>query len=124
MLFMRPMKETDSFPGLAGPESGELYFVALNGDTLEGWCRYRKEGNTVHILEIRDGGDLMLMDGLLRAVFNYMEEIGVDRAQLSPELDAARLKALMVPVDGKNCVNSIKDFLYNCKKCKMLGNHL
>ena len=29
------------------------------------------------------------------------------------------LKTLMVPVDGQNCVNSLKDFLYNCKKCKM-----
>ena len=41
MLFMRPMRSTDDF-GLPGPESGSLYFLALDGDKLAGWCRYRR----------------------------------------------------------------------------------
>ena len=35
-----------------------------------------------------------------------------------------RLAALGVPLNGTNCVNSIDDFLNNCKNCKKFGNLL
>lgn len=119
MLFLRPLKEGDRFEGISGPESGSLYYIALEGEKLIGFCRYQKQGEMVRILEIQDGGDLMLMDGLLRAVFSYVQEAGVDRAFVDPQVDRHSLKLLMVPLDAENCVNSIQDFLYNCKKCKM-----
>lgn len=119
MLFLRPLKEGDRFEGLSGPESGFLYYIALDGERLVGFCRYQRLGDAVRILEIRDGGDLMLMDGLIRAVFSYAQESGIDRAWIAPEIDRQSLQRLMLPVDSEDWVSSIKAFLYNCKKCEM-----
>ena len=78
----------------------------------------------VKIEEFNDGGDLVLLDGLVRAVFNAMYESGVDRAEMGEKVELARLAALGVPLNGTNCVNSIDDFLNNCKNCKKFGNLL
>lgn len=123
MLFMRPLRSTDDF-GLPGPESGSLYFIALDEDKLVGWCRYRRLPWVVKIEEFNDGGDLVMLDGLVRAVLNAMYESGVDRAEMGEKVELARLAALGVPLNGTNCVNSIDDFLNNCKNCKKFGNLL
>ena len=83
------------------------------------YCKYHKDHDCVIIEELKDGGSIDLFDGLLRAVFSYVMEANVNRAKLSETISKETLKALMIPVDGQNCVNSLKDFLYNCKKCKM-----
>lgn len=115
MLHIRPINNNDNFENL----KDGLFYIALNNDELLGYCKYKKQDDFVVIEEINDGGDVNLFDGLLRAVFNYVSEIKIDKAIISETVDKDRLKALFVPVDDKNCVNSITDFLYNCKKCKM-----
>ncbi len=115
MLFIRPLNNEDNFENL----KDGLFYIALEKDELLGYCKYRKEEDFVVIEEIADGGDIMLCDGLLRAVFNYVSEIKIDKAKISDKVDTEKLKKLFVPLDDKNCVNSIRDFLYNCKKCKM-----
>lgn len=123
MLFMRPMRSTDDY-GLPGPESGNLYFLALEGEKMVGWCRYRRLPGVLKIEEFNDGGDLILLDGLVRSVFNLASEMGIDRAVMGEAVELARLAALGVPLNGTNCVNSIDDFLNNCKKCKKFGKLL
>ncbi len=115
MLFMRPLNDTDNFENL----KDGLFYIALEKDKLVGYLKYRKQDDFVVIEEINDGGDLMLCDGLLRAVFNYVSEIKIDKAKISENVDTEKLKKLFLQLDEKNCVNSITDFLYNCKKCKM-----
>ncbi len=115
MLHLRPLNDGDNFPQL----QGGMYYIALDGEKLLGYCKYHKERDCVVVEKIQDGGNLDLFDGLLRAVFAYVVEANVNRAKLSDTIDKKKLQALMVPVDGQNCVNSLKDFLYNCKKCKM-----
>ncbi len=115
MLHLRPLNDGDNFPEL----QGGMYYIALDGTGLLGYCKYHKDHDCVIIEELKDGGSMDLFDGLLRAVFAYVMEANVNRAKFSENIDKETLKALMVPVDGQNCVNSLKDFLYNCKKCKM-----
>lgn len=115
MLHLRPLNDGDYFPQL----QGGMFYIALNGTELLGYCKYHKERDCVVIEEIKDGGSIDLFDGLLRAVFSYVMEANVNQAKLSENIDKDILKTLMVPVDGQNYVNSLKDFLYNCKKCKM-----
>ena len=113
MVFLRPLKADDHFPGLTGPESGFLYYVALEGERLAGFCRYRRKAEEVELLELSDGGDLKLADGLLAAA----ADSGIDRAALSEEA-AARLAPLKLPLSSENTLKSIEKFLYFCKNCK------
>ncbi|MEG2597819.1 MAG: hypothetical protein RR977_05250 [Oscillospiraceae bacterium] len=116
MLHLRPLKDGDHFEKL----SGGLFYVALEGDKLLGFCKYRKDGDCVLIEQMEDGGDIDLFDGLLRAVFAYVLEVGINRARMSEQLDFEKLKKLLVPLDENHCINSLRDFLFHCKKCKML----
>ncbi len=115
MLFIRPMNDNDNFDNL----KDGLFYIALDCDDLIGYCKYKKNGDAVIIEEIEDGGDINIFDGLLRAVFSYVMEAKVVSAEFSEKIDKNTLKALFVPVNEDNCLNSIRDFLYNCKKCKM-----
>ena len=47
-----------------------------------------------------------------------------NRAEMGEKVELARLAALGVPLNGTNCVNSIDDFLNNCKNCKKFGKLL
>lgn len=115
MLYLRPLNDKDHFPQL----SGGLFYIALEGEKLQGFCKYHKERDCVVVEEVCDNGSVDLFDGLIRAVFSYVLEAKVNRAQFSEKVDQQTLIRLKVPVDDHNCVNSLKDFLYNCKKCKM-----
>lgn len=117
MVFLRPLKADDHFPGLTGPESGFLYYVALEGERLAGFCRYRRKAEEIELLELSDGGDLELADGLLRAVLAAAADSGIDRAALSEEV-AARLVPLKLPLSSENILKSIEIFLYSCKNCE------
>lgn len=117
MVYLRPLKADDHFPGLAGPESGFLYYIALEGERLAGYCRYRRREGEIEILTLSDGGDLELADGLLRAVLSAAADSGIDRAVLSAEA-AEGVKALKLPLSDGNCLKSIDEFFNSCRNCE------
>ena len=121
MLYIKPYTSEDRFPQFEeGWKNGKLYYVALAGEELLGWLRYRKLEDALLIEEVESGGDVNLFDGLMRAAFDAAVNIGLDRAYFAPEVDRAVLSELMVPLEEGNCVNSLSAFLRNCRKCKML----
>lgn len=120
MLYIRPYTSEDDFPQFAGGlKEGKLYYVALAGKELIGYICYRKKADELFIEEVESGRDADLFDGLMRAVFDAAVNSGMDRAEFSPQVDRGVLETLRVPLDSQNCVNSLSDFLRNCRKCKM-----
>lgn len=117
MLFLRPMREGDHFPALPDKPEG-LYYLALAGDTLLGWCHYYRKDQALLIMEISDGGDTDLCDGLVRAVLAQGDESGLQAACFAPAC-WLQLGALGLPLDEMGRLSSIQDFLYNCKSCKI-----
>ncbi len=119
MLFMRPYRDGDSFPEISPDPRSGLYFLALDGDRLAGYCRWRMTPDGVSIEEIEDGGDPELFDGLLRGTLNLALEQGIERARFSDQIRPDRLATSMVPVGRENDLKSISYFLENYRKCKM-----
>lgn len=114
MLWIRPMREGDDF-GFSG---NALYHVALNGDQLLGYCKYQKRIDSFFIEQVIDGGDRDLFDGLVRAVLDAATKIGIDRAEFGPAVSRMRCLEIGLPLTDKNFINSLDDFLTNCKNCQ------
>lgn len=119
MLFMRPYRDGDSFPEITPAPGKGLYFLALDGDKLIGFARWRMTMDGIRLEEIEDSGDPEVFDGLLRGVLNMAMEQGIERASFSDQIRPDRLATSMVPVDRENDLKSISYFLENYKKCKM-----
>lgn len=119
MLFMRPYREGDSFPGISPDPQNGLYFIALDGEKLIGFGRWKMTLDGIRVEEIEDGGDPEVFDGLLRGILNLAMEQGIDRAAFSDKIRPDRLATSLVPVDRGNGLKSISYFLENYKKCKM-----
>ena len=124
MLFMRPYREGDSFPEINPDPKNGLYFIALDGEKLIGFGRWKMTLDGIRIEEIEDGGDPEVFDGLLRGILNMAMEQGIDRAAFSGKIRPDRLATSMVPVDKENGLKSISYFLENYKKCKMFLKRL
>ncbi len=119
MLFIRPYREGDHFDGISPVPGKGLYFLALDGERLTGWCRWRLRPESVLIEEVEDEGDPMTFDGLVRGVLAAALDQGIDRAAFSDRIRPDRLATSLIPVDSNNILISIDYFLNNCKKCKM-----
>ena len=119
MLFMRPFREGDTFPEINPDPQNGLYFIALDGEKLIGFGRWKMTLDGIRIEEIEDGGDPEVFDGLLRGILNMAMEQGIDRVAFSGKIRPDRLATSMVPVDKENGLKSISYFLGNYKKCKM-----
>ena len=118
MLRMRAYQDGDSFPGFS-PEPGKgLYFIALDGERLVGYCRWRLLPGKIGIETVEDSGDPLVFDGLVRRVLSIASDQGIDRAAFSREIRPDRLATSQIPVNGENILISIEYFLENCKMCK------
>ena len=94
MLHLRPLNDGDNFPEL----QGGMYYIALDGAELLGYCKYHKDHDCVIIEELKDGGSVDLFDGLLRAVFSYVMEANVNRAKLSEGINKETLKLSLIHI--------------------------
>jgi hypothetical protein len=119
MLFMRPYQDGDHFEEIAPAPGKGLYFLALDGDKLAGWCRWHLTPEEVRIEEVEDGGDMQTFDGLVRGILAMANDQGIDRAVFSAAIRPDRLATSLIPVNRENVLISIDYFLNNCKKCKM-----
>ena len=114
MLMIRPMREGDDF-SLAQDKS---YHLALNGETLLGYCGYRRTEALLLIEEVVDGGDIDLFDGLVRASLDAAEKAGIDGALFAETVDLSRCREIGLLQAEENCIKSIREFLTNCKHCR------
>ena len=77
MLRMRAYQDGDSFPGFS-PEPGKgLYFIALDGERLVGYCRWRLLPGKIGIETVEDSGDPLVFDGLVRGVLSIASDQGL-----------------------------------------------
>jgi len=97
---------------------GDLFYIALNGDELLGYCRFRRGTETIYITEVVDKGDPGIGDGLIRSALAYAMDGGVDKAVFGDFIDMRRYERFGYRLDKGNCLNSIDAFLNNCLSCQ------
>ncbi len=119
MLFMRLYNDQDHFPEVDAVKTpGDLFYVALENDALTGYCQFRLGANTVYILSLRDHGDLLTGDGLLRSVMFYAFSSGIDRAHFSEFIDMTKYASHGYHLSYERYIESIDGFLGNCVEHK------
>ncbi len=59
-----------------------------------------------------------IFDGLVRAVFANLLELGIDQAVFDRKIDHEMLVHLDFVQDDGFCVNSLTKIIHNCKNCK------
>lgn len=119
MLMLRLMRDGDHIPEIEKQQApGDLFYLALNGEELLGYCRFRRGKETVYLTQVVDHGDPSLGDGLIRAALAYAMDGGVDRAVFGDFVDMGRYARFGYRLDEENCIKSISDFLNNCQGCK------
>lgn len=59
-----------------------------------------------------------IYDGLVRAVFAFAQERGIDRAEFDPSMDGGMLRSLGFVQDERFIVKSLTNFTNHCGGCK------
>lgn len=116
MLPLRDRSVLDELNRRAGT-SCKLAYCLYAGGELEGWLLYDMDGREVR-LQALSSPDEATADGLIRAVFGGMLDIGVDRAVFSERIDSGLVERLGFVQNGGKETPSIRDVLYKCKNCK------
>ena len=122
MLTLRLMRDSDHIEEIEKKMlQGDLFYIALNGDELLGYCRFRRGKETVYITEVADKGDPGIGDGLIRSALAYAMDGGVDKAIFGDFIDMRRYERFGYRLSEGNCLNSIDAFLNNCLSCQSEG---
>ena len=101
------------------PQSDKLQcFVARSRGEVLGFCLYEEEPAGIRILAVDAGGDGPLFDGLLRAGFWSASQRGIEPAEFAPSVDRTLLRQYRFLTDGTENVESMSEFLEQCKNCK------
>ena len=100
-------------------EHAEFAYVCVEKKEIKASCLYN--------LNTKDGvGEIVsvssvepdIFDGLVRAVFANMIEMGIDRANFGPKIDREMIQRLgFVQGDGFS-VNSLTKIIHKCKNCQ------
>lgn len=92
---------------------------AYDGERVSGFGVYSYEKDAVVIHRVEYGDDLYLADGIVRTILFKAMMNGIDRgvfaANESNDILTSKLKYIK---DKGRIINSITDFMDNCKNCK------
>ena len=115
MLFMRLYNDKDHISEIDAVKTpGDLFYIALENDALTGYCQFRLGANNVYILSLRDQGDRLTGDGLLRSAMFYAFSSGINRAHFSEFIDMTKYAPYGYHLSCERYIESIDDFLGNC----------
>lgn len=103
--------------GITTPEV--MIYGAYENGVRTGYAIFEWIEGRVVVTHLSFGGDIDLLDGLIRSGMAWFDDNGITSLTFSDKLPKEPLKELWFVSDDTNSVDSIGDFLRTCKKCKM-----
>lgn len=92
-------------------------YVCVEKKEIKASILYNIQKEKAEILNVSTV-DEDIFDGLVRAVFARLIELGIDQAEFNPKTDAEILKNLGFVQDKPFFTSSLREIIENCKKCK------
>ena len=122
MLVMKRMEDASKAELLeqlhiSNPET--FIYEATEHGRRTGYAVFENISGKVTLTNAEYGGDLDLLDGLVRSGMAWMDDNGIAALSFGASLDRETLKKLAFVTDDKNDVDSVGEFLKTCKKCRM-----
>ena len=118
MVELLPVTEPDMLKRLNKiyQESADYAYVCVEKKEVKASCLYNIKdgiGEIVNVSSVEDD----IFDGLVRAVFASLMDMGIDKAVFHSKIDSDILQRLgFVQGDGF-CVNSLTKIINKCKNC-------
>lgn len=112
--------------GLTLPPYTDLHISeATAPDGVKGYIAYSYAPEEVTVWDVRDGGDLNYLDGLVRSVLFKAELKGIERAvfQVNDTTIRERLRILRFVKNDENVLENIADIMDSCKSCRENGTN-
>lgn len=91
-------------------------YVCVEKKEIKASCLYNIKGDCGEIVNV-SSVEQDIFDGLVRAVFANMLELGIDKAVFDRKIDHEMLVRLGFVQDDGFCVNSLTKIIHKCKNC-------
>lgn len=119
MIQILPLREEEVLNKLQKKERSKagLAFCLYEGKKRSGYLLYDINGEE-GIIDVVRATDEASFDGLVRAVFNSLFNLKINRAVFSKKVDAGLLEKLSFVLPNERETPSIEGILYRCKHCR------
>lgn len=97
--------------------NGRYAYVCVEKKEIKSSCVYDVKGDCGIILNVSSMEE-DIFDGLVRAAFASMIDMGVHKAKFAPEVDQDFTKNLGFVQDDPFLVESLDEIIDNCKSCQ------
>lgn len=96
---------------------GKYAYVCVEKKEIKSSCVYDVKGDLGIILNVSSVEE-DIFDGLVRAAFASMIDMGIHKAKFAPEVDGELTKKLGFVQDDPFLVTSLEEIIDNCKSCQ------